>query len=332
MRYSDKIKSVFKSRLNGSPLFSFWTHLPDVDRDAEALARETIAFQERFDLDFVKTMPNGMYAIEDYGCEIDFSAIPKGGVAEVVSTPFQSVADWAALRPARLDQGALARELRSLRLLREGLPDAVILFTVFSPMTIAAKLSQGRVRQQIAEPENHPTLKAALAMLAEDTAALSAAAIEAGADGVFFAHQDTGRRAFGQDDFSEFVMTYDLEALVGARRGRFNVLHLHGDDIRFQELCHYPVDGLNWHVWETLPSIEAALGTTPKCLVGGINRLSITQNDRDGVRQQIDRVIRAADGAGDLIVTPGCTIRHGFSPDTLTFIKDRVKATEIQPG
>lgn len=330
MRYSGKISDVFASRIEGRPLFSFWTHLPEVDRDAEALARETIAFQKKFDLDFVKTMPNGMYSIEDYDTEIDFSDIPKGGVARVVATPFQSVQDWARLRPADLASGASARELRSLRLLRDGLGDVPILFTVFSPMTIASKLSQGRIREQIASGQDRDALHLALERLAEDVGRLSAAAIEAGADGVFFAHQDTGRRVFGQDAFSEFVMTYDIEALAGAGAGRFNVLHLHGEDIRFYELAGYPVDALNWHIWETLPSIAAARNATPKCVVGGIDRRLITANDLDGIGGQIAAVLEAAATTGDVIITPGCTIRHGFDPKTLHFIRDRLKSTPLQ--
>lgn len=326
MRYSGRIAEVFASRIDGRPLFSFWTHVPEVDRDAEALAQATIVFQREFDLDFVKTMPNGMYAIEDYGTEIDFSDIPSGGVARVVTTPFQGITDWAELRPVDLTSGAHARELRSLRLLRQGLGDVPILFTAFSPITIASKLSQGRIREQIASGGNRDVLHRALGRIAADVARLCAAAIEAGADGVFFAHQDTGRQVFGPDAFAEFVEPYDREALAGARAGRFNVLHLHGEDIRFEEAAGYPVDALNWHVWETPPAIAAARVATPKALVGGIDRRLITANDKSGIETQIAAVLEAAGDAGNVIVTPGCTIRHGFEPDTLHFIRDRLKS------
>ncbi|SDJ36493.1 hypothetical protein [Aliiruegeria lutimaris] len=66
VKYSRKIEEVFAGRLKKSDrLFSFWTHLPDIDRDAEKIAAATVEFQKTFDLDFVKNMPNGMYAIED---------------------------------------------------------------------------------------------------------------------------------------------------------------------------------------------------------------------------------------------------------------------------
>ncbi len=326
MKYNERVSQVFADRLDRKDrLFSFWTHLPEVDHDAEKLAQATIAFQKEFDLDFIKTMPNGMYAIEDYGVDIDFSGISEGGVAEVVSTPFQTVSDWVKLSPADLSNGAFERELRSLRLIREGAPGVPILFTVFSPMTIASKLSQGRIREQIANPQNHAILHDALAIIADDTARLSEMAIELGADGVFFAHQDTDRRKFCFDDFSEFVHAYDMEALAGARNGSFNVLHLHGDSIRFFELANYPVDALNWHIWEVHPQSRAVLNATDKCIVGGINRWSITENDLDAIRRQISHILDAGKEHGNVIVTPGCTIRHGFDPNTLHFIREQIR-------
>ena len=98
MKYSENIEKVFWSRLRDREcLFSFWTHLPHVDRDAEKLAEATVEFQRTFDLDFVKTMPNCLYAIEDYGAEIELSKVAEGEAMQVSSTPFQVVDDWGRI-------------------------------------------------------------------------------------------------------------------------------------------------------------------------------------------------------------------------------------------
>ena len=87
MNKIEKIKSAInKKNLYGIP-YSFWTHLPGIDLDPEKLADETYKFYKKYDLDFIKTMNNGMYAIEDFGCTIDYSEIEKGGVAKLVNTP-----------------------------------------------------------------------------------------------------------------------------------------------------------------------------------------------------------------------------------------------------
>lgn len=326
MNYSDNIRNVFSKRLKKDDiLFSLWSHFPYVDLDAEKLADATIEFQKTFDLDFIKTMPNGMYVTEDHGTEIDHSEISKGGVSKVISTPFQSVGDWSKLSLIDLTRGAFARELRSLDLIRQALPDIPILFTVFSPMTIASKLSQGRIQEQVSNPKNHPTLHQALAIIAENVARLSDAAIRIGANGVFFANQDTDRKKFGYDDFCEFVHTYDMEALAGARGGAFNVLHLHGASARFFELQQYPVDGLNWHLWETHPNARAVRNSTSKCVVGGLNRVSIANNDLAALQGQIADTLAVAEEMGNVILAPGCTIPHGFTPDTLHFIRDQIR-------
>lgn len=325
MRYSDTISRVFGRRCVGSPLFSFWSHFPDDDLDAEKLAEATIRFQNEYQTDFVKTCPNGMYAIEDLGVEVDFSEVATGGVARLVSTPFEDASAWHRLPEADLSRGALARELKSLRLVRRALPDVPVIFTVFSPMTIAAKLSRGRIRAQIAERVEIDAVHAALDRIARGVAALSKAAIEIGADGVFFAHQDAGRSLFSADDFEEFVVPYDIEALLGAQAGRFNILHIHGDRIRFRELRDYPVHALNWHNWETRPSAPAGALASGKCVVGGIDRWSITHNDVAAVRRQVLRTIEEVGGLGDLVIAPSCVIRAGFSPDTMHAVSDFVR-------
>ncbi len=326
MPYSTSISNVFRHRISDAPLFSFWSHFPDDDLDAGRLAEATAAFQRDFDLDFVKTSPNGMYCVEDYGVTIDFADVRNGGVARIVETPFDSADAWHQLPEVDIFGGALGRELSSLRQLREALPDIPIVFTVFSPMTIAAKLSQGRIHSQIREKAGLGAVHAGLFRLAQTTAAYSRAALDAGADGVFFAHQDTGRNVLGYDDFAEFVQPYDLEALLGAQQGRFNVLHIHGDQIRFRDVQEYPVHALNWHNWETRPSIAAGLASSGKCVVGGIDRWAISRNDVAEVTRQITATLESVLDAKDLIIAPSCAIRAGFSTDTMHAVRDFVRS------
>ncbi len=61
------------------------------------LADTTAAFAVRYDLDFVKSMPNGLYCVEDWGCACDYRAIARGGVARVTRPAVTAAADWRAL-------------------------------------------------------------------------------------------------------------------------------------------------------------------------------------------------------------------------------------------
>jgi uroporphyrinogen decarboxylase len=304
--------------------FSFWTHLPGIDLDPMRLAEETNAFFREYDVDFVKTMPNGMYAIEDFGCEIDYSDIPKGGVARIVSTPVSDPADWDRIAAPTPETGALGRELASLhRLLGLVKGDAPVIFTVFSPLTVAHKLSGNRCLGWIREGRETERLHRALATIADTLAVYFARAVEQGAAGVFFATQTAGQDELTPEQYAEFGAAYDLRALDGAREGWFNVLHLHGDGVRFHEVLDYPVQALNWHVWETAPTMAEARAATDKCLVGGIDRRLITAADRKAVAGQIDAAWEQSQGKGH-IVTPGCTIRYPLDRETLSFIRAHV--------
>lgn len=333
LEYSQAIRNVFGNRAARGAMLSFWTHFPHDDLDPERLAQATVELQRDLDLDLVKTAPNGMYAVEDFGLEIDFSKVPNGGVARIQSTPFQRAEDWETLPEIDFGKGALARELHSLRMVREALPDVPVVFTLFSPITIAAKLSQGRIHGQIAEGAGRKSIHRMLGRLASLMRAYGRAAIEAGADGLFFAHQDTGRDRLSYDAFSEFVAPYDIEVLAGATSGRFNILHIHGDQIRFREVQDYPVHAINWHNWETLPSIASGAMTSRKCVLGGVDRRSLAANDIRSVRRQISAALAAMDGVGDLIVAPSCTVGAGFDPATPRAMRDFVRSNGgAEPG
>ncbi len=153
MTKRERIRAVVEGREPDKLPYSFWTHLPGIDLDPERLAEETYKFYRTYDVDFIKTMNNGMYAIEDFGCEIDYSEVLKGGVAHVVKTPIHQAEDWYKLSVCPVDKGSLARELKSLALLLEKTKqeDVPVIFTVFSPITTANKLSGGTLRQYLAD-------------------------------------------------------------------------------------------------------------------------------------------------------------------------------------
>ena len=170
--------------------YGFWTHLPGIDLDPVRLSEETYSFYKAYDLDFIKTMNNGMYPIEDFGCTIDYSQIPLGGVAKVTSTPIHSAADFKKLEPCSIEKGSLARELRGLDLLMEKLKgeDVPVLFTAFSPLTTANKLSGNTLRKYLDEGEKE-AVHYALRVITDTTCALVKEVIRRGADGIFFANQ-----------------------------------------------------------------------------------------------------------------------------------------------
>lgn len=330
MTKRERIQAAVNGQKPDKLPYSFWTHLPGIDLDAERLAEETFRFYKTYDVDFIKTMNNGMYAIEDFGCEIDYSDILKGGVAKVIKTPIHCADDWKNLQICPVDQGSLSRELRMLDLLLARLKgeEVPVIFTVFSPLTTANKLCGGKLKEYL-EDGHGELIRSALDIITETTCRMASAAIEHGADGIFFACQSSTYDLFREDVYREFGVPYDLRVLEAAGDGWMNTIHAHGTNIMFEILKDYPVHVFNWHAWETLPAIDEASLLTGKCLMGGLNRTDITKQDHNSIRHQIFECFRLMHGR-NMILTPGCVIRYPLDPDTLSFI--RKAKDEIETG
>jgi len=321
---ADRVRAALAGDATPRPPYAFWTHFPDIDLDAEALARATLAFVAVTRADFVKSMPNGLYAVEDWGVRPDFSEIAGGGAAKVADTPIRTPEDWRRIRRLDPRAGALGRELGHLALLIAALgPDVPVLATVFSPVTIATKLSAGAFAAHVHE---HPAVVCdALDEIAATTAAFAAEAVALGCAGAFLAVQNATASA-GAESWRALGLAHDLVALAGARAGWFNVVHMHGTDIAFDLLATYPVHALNWHVGETPPSIadyRAAGGRKP--VLGGLRRMPITQGDLRAVTADIDAALAVDRGRG-LLLSPGCVIRHPVDLDVLRAIATRLRA------
>jgi uroporphyrinogen decarboxylase len=323
MTPADLVRRTLAGEATPRPPYGFWTHYPETDLDPEAIARETAAFARATRQDFIKSMPNGLYAVEDWGVRADYSEIAGGGAAKVAATPIKAPEDWARIKRLDPETGTLGRELKHLSLLVQAMgPDVPVLATVFSPVTTAKKVSGGAFA---AHATSHPALvRAALDEIAATTAAFSARAIALGCAGVFFAVQDALGSA-GADSWRALGLSHDLAALEGARKGWFNAVHMHGDDVAFDVLATYPVHALNWHIGETPPTIaEYRAGGGTKPVLGGIRRTPITKGDMASVSADIDAAL-GVDGGRGILLSPGCVIRHPVDMKLLAAIAARIR-------
>lgn len=301
--------------------YAFWTHFPGIDLDPEALAEKTYSFYKEYDIDFIKTMNNGMYAIEDFGCKIDYSEIVKGGVAKLTYSPIHEPGDWLKLSRCSPEEGCLKRERTMLKLLLkklDGEPVPVI-FTVFSPLTIANKICGGKIMEYINGGYAELVLKA-LEVITETTCDMAAAVIADGADGIFFAAQSATYDLMSAEMYRKYGVPYDLRVIEAAKDGWMNTIHAHGENIMFELLKDYPVDVFNWHAWETLPAIDEAQLLTGKCLMGGLKRMDITARDHNAIMHQIFECFKLLGGKNQ-ILTPGCVVRYPLDEETLKFIR-----------
>jgi uroporphyrinogen decarboxylase len=236
-------------------------------------------------------------------------------------------ADWATLGRLDVMRGSYGRELEHLRrlvaLVGPGIP---VLATVFSPLTIAGKLSNGASRAHIErDPER---VLAGLEAITEVTCELTRRALEAGCAGIFLAVQEATRSAFDDAGYRRFGEPYDRRVLEAAQAhgGWFNAVHIHGEDILLDVLKDYNATALNWHIGETPPSIaEYRRAGGRKPVLGGLQRGHVTRRDPQAIETDIHSALSQTGGRG-LLIAPACVIRHPVDDATLLWTAERIKA------
>ncbi|MBI2562151.1 MAG: hypothetical protein HYW08_07130 [candidate division NC10 bacterium] len=57
----ERVRAALAGKPVDRPPVSFWRHVPEVDHTAQGLADAMLAFQRRWDLDFIKIMSSAVY-------------------------------------------------------------------------------------------------------------------------------------------------------------------------------------------------------------------------------------------------------------------------------
>lgn len=313
----ERVEAALNGQSLDHPPVSVWSHFPDGDQTAQALTDSTLDWQSRFDLDFIKLMPPGDYATIDWGATSEYRGAP-GGTRETLVYPIQSVDDWQRIKPVPEDRGFNAEVVRACQLVRDALgPDIPILQTIFSPLTIANKLSNGLVLEHL---RSHPEqVHEALRAIQDVTERMARASMAAGADGVFFASQCATTDMVTEQEYQEFGVPYD-EPVLAAIRGagsRFTLVHIHGENTFFDLLASYDAHAINWHDRRVGPPIADVKKRYPdRAMVAGIDEKGVAEmTPEEGAEQA--RAARREAGDERLLIGPGCVIPVAARPETL---------------
>jgi len=312
MDKKERIYGAIKGEAIDRPPVSFWRHFPEIDHDPDSLADTLLRFHERFDLDFIKVMPSGVYCVEDWGCRVHYEGAPNGAKT-CKEHAIKDVKDWTKLSPLRPERGALGRELKCLQTIRATRKDqAPILQTLFSPLTIAAKLSGPDLLLKTLRDDPEPLLEA-LEVITDTMIHYAGACLEAGAEGFFYATQMSTRARLSVEEHRRFAEPYDLRLLKFiSARSSFSLLHIHGEKIFFQELSAYPVQAINWHDRKTWPTLAEGKKIFSGAVVGGLEEWgTVRQGPSSLIREQVKDAISQTQGQR-LIIAPGC----GLAIDT----------------
>lgn len=287
---------------------ALWRHWPGDDQRAADLADATVAFQRRWDFDFVKVTPASSYCIADYGVQ-DRWVGHLEGTREYIKRAVQRSLDWTELRVLDPTRGALARQLETLRLLKDAFgSDVPYIQTIFSPLAQAKNIAGGDllVQHMRTAPDR---VKTGLNTITESTLRFMDAMRRSGISGIFYAIQHASYAVMSDAEYLEFGRPYDLQILETLPDDWWlNVLHLHGDAPMFDRVSDYPVQVINWHDREAGLELSEGKLKFPGAVSGGLGRWDPMHNGTPvEVRGQARQAVEQTNGRR-FILSTGCVI------------------------
>jgi len=313
---------------------SVWMHLSEEDQDPKALAEALAANNEEYDYDFIKMMPFGAYSTQDWGAKIKIYCDKYK--EPVVSEPgIKELSDYRKIQPLPAIYGTWGKTLQTAQHLSKLVAkDTPFLQTIFSPATTLKKLASNKLLQDMVE--NPAEVHKALQAITETTINFVKANIEAGVSGFFFATQFATYDLMTDTLFAEFCRPYDLAVINSyADHTWFNVVHIHGSNIMYDQVAGYPCNCINWHDRSTEPSMAEARKNVSKTFIGGIQEVPTITNGvlsydsillrstPEDIITHVKQAIDMVDGKG-LIIGPGCVCDPKTSKENLHAVRKAV--------
>ena len=337
MNREERVRAAIEGREPDRIPASVWMHISDKDQDPRSLAEAMVEFNETYDYDFIKMMPFGAYTVSDWGAKLDIYC-DKYKEVEIAAPGIECREDYKRIQPLPAVYGTWGKVLQLSqwleRLVKPGTP---YIQTIFSPAATLKKLAGNCMLQDMLEcPE---LVHGALAAITETTINFVKANIEAGVSGFFFAKQCASYDFMGDAMFAEFCKPYDIQIINAYKDVTwFNVVHIHGSNIRFDEVSAYPCNVINWHDRQSGPSLKEAREKCPNAFLGGLYEgpaivgssleydsiMSRQGTTPDMIKKHIREAIDMVDGKG-LLIGPGCVADPRSPEENLRAVREAVE-------
>jgi len=296
--------------------FAVWRHFPAVDRSPAGLAQSTLRFHEHYGSDFLKITPRGGYAVEAWGCVESEEVLPTGHRA-CASCAVKHADDWKRIRA--LDPASAAGWVEELEtIIRLGfdrrIGDAPVLPTVFSPLSLARKLSGNRLAHDLRE---HPGIvTGALEAITDTLIKFADLALREGVSGIFYSIQTASRSVLDDELYARFGEPYDRRVLDEIHpRSFLTIVHCHGDALMFERLARLPGHVWNWDDRAAGPGLAEGRSLVAGAVCGGLDQArTLFRGTAEEAVEEARQAVASVGGAG-VIVAPGCVLLAG-TPDT----------------
>jgi uroporphyrinogen decarboxylase len=307
LSHRERIEACLSDNPIDRPPVALWRHFPVDDQTPDGLASASIAFQQAYDFDLVKVTPASSFCLRDWGVDDEWRGATEG-TRDYTHRRIQIPEDWLRLDVLDPYRGYLSDQLTCLNLIcKEVGPDVPVVQTIFNPLSQAKNLVGGQallthIRQY---PE---AVLAGLKIIVESTRSFIEAAQMTGIAGIFFAVQHANYHLLSIAEYQKFGIGFDREVLLAANKMWLNILHLHGENIMFDQFRDYPVTVINWHDRDTMPDLHAAKRLTPCVLCGGLQRekTMVLGTPEQVIAEAVDAIL-ATEGKKFILGT-GCVL------------------------
>ena len=316
MTKRERILAAIKREPTDRPPYAFWRHFPNVDRSPAALAQTTLRFHERYGSDFLKVTPAGGYAVEDWGC-VESDELAPDGHRPCLRHAVNAPEDWKKIRPVAMESTGWASHLETIiRCVVDRRADASTIPTVFSPLSLARKLSGDRLNYDL--KENTRLVEDALEAITETILAFMEGCFREGAQGIFYSVQATSHALHTEAEYLRFGEPHDRRILEAVREpSRLTVLHCHGERLMFDRLAALPADVWNWDDRRAGPSLAEGKALVSGAVQGGLNQwTTLKDGSAPDAQAEAQDALEQTGGTG-VILGAGCVLLTQHSDATL---------------
>ncbi|MGB8253169.1 MAG: uroporphyrinogen decarboxylase family protein, partial [Anaerolineaceae bacterium] len=132
-----------------------------------------------------------------------------------------------------------------------------------------------------------------LKVITESTIGFVEALVQTKVNGIFYAVQHAQSSILTVEEFNHFGKAFDLPILQTAHSLWCNMLHIHGENLLFDQILDYPVQILNWHDQSTPPSLKKMLTHFDGVVCGGLRQWqTLVLGDPQTVRREAYEAIK----------------------------------------
>lgn len=303
----ERLQAVLNGESPDRPPVSLWRHFPVDDQTPDGLAAATVAFQQLFDFDFLKITPASSYCLRDWGIKDQWLGNPEG-TRQYEKRVIQTPQDWQRLPILNPRRGALNDQITCLKLLRKHFSGRVpLIMTIFNPLSQARNLAGAdRLLEHLRQsPEQ---VLVGLETITKSTQSFIECCLETGISGIFLAVQHAQASILTPDEYHQFGRKFDLALLDITQNLWLNILHIHGEDIYFDQFVDYPVQVINWHDRKTSPSLAEGLQRFSGVICGGLKQWdTLVLGTPDQVKVEAQEAIKSTGGKRFILGT-GCVM------------------------